>query len=204
MINVMLDFLGEVGLYEPKIISKQKIKVMVQTNLVDGVDDEYQKFADDVEMQQEYEARKASLEAKREKVFEQLDNPPEDVKLVEALMKNEDKVAELKLNSNWTLEYLTANEGITLAMLESYYATAKFKYESGIYSDAEDMLGEFLSVTQSGPVSSSYIGALWGRLACRVLQGKWIETVADLAQLKETIEGGSYLLLCTTHTHMYT
>jgi hypothetical protein len=36
-----------------------------------------------------------------------------------------------------------------------------------MYNDAEEMIGNFLSVTQSQ--SPAVIGARWGRLACRIL-----------------------------------
>jgi hypothetical protein len=95
-------------------------------------------------------------------------------------------LSELKSGSNLTLDYISANHGISNEALEAYYKFAKFKYECGIYSDAEDMLGNYLSITNSNTAGT--LGALWGRLACRILQAKWSDSNLDLVAVKDAIE----------------
>ena len=95
-------------------------------------------------------------------------------------------ISELKAGSNLNLDYVAANHSITTEALDAYYKFAKFKYECGIYSDAEDMLGNYLSLTQSNTPGA--LGALWGRLACRILQAKWSDSNLDLVAVKDAIE----------------
>lgn len=186
MVSPLLDFLREMEVYEPKVITKEKIKSIERTNMTELVEDEYEKFPNDKELQAEYAARKSALEARKNQIFDLIDNEPANVKLVAAFFQDTSLVSELKANSNLTIEYLTANHKISSEILESYYKFSKFKYECGMYTDAEDMLGNYLSVAQ--PHNSSYLGALWGRLACRILQAKWTDSLADLNAVKEAIE----------------
>jgi sulfite exporter TauE/SafE len=62
-----------------------------------------------------------------------------------------------------------------------------------MYAEAHEMLGNFLSIHQSQSVL--VLGALWGRLACRILQGllqdKWDDSIQDLSAVKEAIESRS-------------
>lgn len=58
-----------------------------------------------------------------------------------------------------------------------------------MYCDAEEMLGNFLSVAQAQ--TTSVLGALWGRLACRILQAKWDESLTDINAVKDAIESRS-------------
>lgn len=181
-------FVVKVELYDPKTITKEKIRVISKTNLIDFIEEEYQRFPDDPELQAEFQRQQPLLEARREKLFEQIDNEPEEYKLVKSFFDKTELIEELKraTPSNLTTEYLSASEGITPEALESYYKFGKFKYECGMYDDAEEMLGNFLSVIQ--PQSSSVLGARWGRLACRILGAKWDLALHDLAAVKEAIE----------------
>ena len=187
MVNSLLDHVREAELYDAKVITKEKIKALNRTNMIDIIDDEYARYPDDAALQAEYKVQKPILEQRRNEVFDKIDNEPESVKIVSAFFANTGLVEELKAtSSNFTIEYLSANHGITPEALEQYYKFAKFKYECGMYSEAEEMLGNFLSVVQSQ--SGSIQGALWGRLACRILQAKWELSLSDLAAVKEAVE----------------
>ena len=67
------------------------------------------------------------------------------------------------------LEVLSSKFGITSETLDVYYKYAKFQYECGMYQDAEAMLTNYLSISQSS--NPIYVAALWGRLACHIVQG---------------------------------
>jgi translation initiation factor 3 subunit E len=151
------------------------------------VEDEYEKIKDDPAMGAEYEAKKPELEARKNAVFDVLDHEPEAVRQVSAFFGNADMISDLKMAANLSLEYVTANCGITWEMLEAYYKFSKFKYECGIYDEAEKMLGNFLSLTQ--PQSNpAVMGALWGRLNCRILQANWDSSLQDLQAVKECVD----------------
>lgn len=115
-----------------------------------------------------------------------IDNEPDDVKIAAKFFSDSGTLAELKSNSNLNIEYVSSNHGITSEVLEAYYKFSKFKYECGMYTNAEDMLGHYLSVTQSH--TASHLGALWGRLACRIVQAKWTDSLEDFHAVKEAIE----------------
>jgi translation initiation factor 3 subunit E len=55
-----------------------------------------------------------------------------------------------------------------------------------MYQDTDGMLSNLLAVSQ--PSSGNYLGALWGRLACHILQAKWEETQSDYITMKDAIE----------------
>lgn len=187
MVSPLLDYLREVELYDPKIITKQKIKAMLKTNLIDLIEDEYNRYPDDEEMQTQFNLQKPQLESRRNELFEKIDNEPDDVKLVTLFFSKTENIDELRSSSTLNTDILTVKHGITLETLETYYKYAKFKYECGIYQEVEEMLGNFLSVVQPGQ-SSSLLPARWGRLACRILQAKWDLAAQDLAVIKEAID----------------
>ena len=115
-----------------------------------------------------------------------IDHEPEDVKTAVKFFSDTVLLAELKSSSNLNVEYLSEKHGITSEVLEAYYKFSKFKYECGMYKDAEHMLGHYLSVTQTH--TTSHLGALWGRLACRIVQANWTDSLEDFHAVKEAIE----------------
>jgi translation initiation factor 3 subunit E len=186
MVSPLLDHLSEMSIYSQKVLTKEKIKIVAPTNMIELVEDEYEKFPDDADFQSEYAIRKPLFEERKDKIFDLIDNEPESVGLVSAFFADSAKISELKSSNELNIDFITANHGITFEALESYYKFSKFKYECGMYSDAEDMLGNYLSVTQSS--TTSMLGALWGRLACRILQAKWADSLVDLISVKDAIE----------------
>ena len=186
MVGPLLDFLREVELYDPKVITKEKIKLLSKTNMVDLEEEEYIRHKDDASFAAEYEVQRPLLEKRRNEVFDRIDNEPEAVKLVTEFFSDADRISDLKAQANLTSEYLASHHGITTDALETYYKFSKFKYECGIYSEAEEMLVNYLSIVQ--PSSASVLGALWGRLVCRILQAKREDSLADLQAVKEAID----------------
>ncbi len=158
--------------------------------MIELVEDEYERYPNDEALQAEYNARKPQLAERKNKIFDVIDHEPEVVQRVSSFFSNVELIAQLRAASNFTLDFLSQHHGITQDSLEAYYKFAKFKYECGMYIEAEEMLGNYLSVQQ--PVTpgntSSHQGALWGKLACRILQAKWEDSLNDLNAVKESIE----------------
>ncbi len=149
-------------------------------------EEEYSRFPDDAEMQREFESQKPILESRREELFNKIDNEPDDVKIVSGFFSNSDLVEELRSSANLTIDHISSSHGVTPEALDSYYKFSKFKYECGMYNDAEEMLGNYLSVNQSQ--ISCILSARWGRLACRILGAKWDLASQDLAAIKDAID----------------
>ena len=57
-------------IYDPKVITKEKIKGIERTNMTELIEDEYEKFPNDAEFQAEYVARKQDLESRKNAIFE--------------------------------------------------------------------------------------------------------------------------------------
>lgn len=186
LVNALLDHLIGIGLHDKTQIIKQKIKIISQTNMTELVEDEYQKCTDDTEMMAEFKGKKNELEARRDAIFHRIDNEPDAVKIIDHFFKNVDLVTELKANANLTIDHLAQNYDINSDMLEVYCKFGKFKYDCGIYDEAEQMLGNYLSISQ--PHNPNVLGALWGRLSCRILQANWTESLQDLLAVKAAIE----------------
>ena len=182
MVIPLLDFLNEVKLYDAKDITKEKIKSILATNMIELVEDEFQKFTGDPEMDASFAAQRDGLETRKTEIFDLLDHEPLNVQQAREFFSNEVLVGELKSNGSLTIEYVTVNHGISAEALEGYYKYSKFKYECGEYKEAADMLGNYLSVVQTQ--SNSVLGALWGRLGCRILQASWEESLQDFVAVK--------------------
>jgi len=148
MVSSLLDHLREAGIYDAKTITKEKIRTLGKTNLIDLIEDEYARFPDDDELQKEFKDRQPTFDARRDAIFDKLDNVPDAVTKVTEFFADEETVKTLKEEHTLTLEYLTANKNITSVDLEAYYAFAKFRFECGLYGDAETMLDNYLSVQQ--------------------------------------------------------
>eukprot|EP00602_Paraphysomonas_sp_CaronLab_P010271 CAMPEP_0185019448 /NCGR_PEP_ID=MMETSP1103-20130426/2063_1 /TAXON_ID=36769 /ORGANISM="Paraphysomonas bandaiensis, Strain Caron Lab Isolate" /LENGTH=468 /DNA_ID=CAMNT_0027549771 /DNA_START=1 /DNA_END=1407 /DNA_ORIENTATION=+ len=190
MISSVLDFLREIELYDSKVIAKEKIRVLMKTNMLELVQDEINTIpADDKSIHGDPNLSKEHLEDSTNKIFDKIDNETDAVKLCTEFFSDMELVESLKAGSNLTIEYVSAHHGITQQVLEEYYKFSKFKYDCGMYCDAEEMLGNFLSVAQAQ--TTSVLGALWGRLACRILQAKWDESLTDINAVKDAIESRS-------------
>jgi translation initiation factor 3 subunit E len=174
-------------MYDPKLITKEKIRSVNRTNMTELVEDEYQRFADDAGLQAEYKVQKPLLAERMKKSFELIDHEPAEVKLVTNFFAQKDLISELIAKNSLTLENISAKYQITAEVLDAYYKFSKFKYECGMYKEVEEMLCNFLSIQQPAG-TPSYVGALWGRLACQILLAKWGGTVSDLQAVKEAID----------------
>jgi len=148
MVSSLLDHLREAGIYDAKTITKEKIRTLGKTNLIDLIEDEYARFPDDDELQKEFKERQPGFDARRDAIFDKLDNVPEAVNKVTEFFAEEDLVKSLKEEHTLTAEYVATNKNISSADLEAYYSFAKFKFECGLYGDAETMLENYLSVQQ--------------------------------------------------------
>lgn len=180
-------------LYDTKEIAKEKIRIFVRTNMIDLVEEEMGHLPEDPAIVNNPELNKEKLAARTDAIFNKIDNETEAVVKCEEFFSNAELIAELKTGANLTMDFIAANHGISVTILEEYYKYGKFKYDCGMYADAYVMLGNFLSVTQAQ--TASVLGALWGRLACRILQGllqdKWDESIQDLNAVKDAIESRS-------------
>jgi hypothetical protein len=155
----------------------------MKTNMLELVQDEINKVADDPKIANNPMLSTVEIQKRTSEIFAKMDNETDNIKLCQKFFASSESS-----NGNLTLES-ALNNGITSVMLDEYYQFAKFKYDCGMYSEAEEMLGKYLSISQ--PQTSTVLGALWGRLACRILQAKWELSLSDFQAVKEAIENRS-------------
>lgn len=143
------------------------------------MEDEYERWKDaekDKDMINAFGARKNEFEDRKREIFELIDNEPELVKQAAGFFEDKETLLSLKEANHLTADYLQSTGVLTSDVLQAYYKHAKFKYECGMYDDAQTMLGQFLLVQQG--MTSSVQGAMWGKLACGMLQGLWMNSVS--------------------------
>lgn len=178
----LLDALKEQNMYDKDVVLRQKIKVIARTNMVElGCD-----LLSEVKSKDGDEQLKSDLESRALKIHEEFDNETDDIKKVKEFFEDAQTISDIKQANNMTFEYLSTNHGITQDLLQNYYLRSKFEYECGQYSSAETMLNQYLSVQQ--PPSGAWVGALWGRLACHMINSKWDLTHVDFNNIKEIID----------------
>jgi translation initiation factor 3 subunit E len=178
----LLDSLRELKIYDKTEITREKIKVVSRTNMVElaiELMDEVEALPGDAE-------KRAALQARAINIHKELDTEPFEVTKVRTFFADSEKIAELKQSQNLTLEYLAANHNITANDLNAYFRRGKFEFECGQYNQAATMLNEYISVPQTS--SSVWLAALWGRLACHMLTGRWNETAMDIQTIKDIID----------------
>ena len=117
----LLEHLRESGIVDAKAITKEKIKIVSKTNMIDIIQEEYAKVSDEDDIKAIAKEKEAELEVRRNKVFDELDNEPEGVKEVSAFFADESKVASLKSAATLTAEFLANTFDLGSDKLISYY-----------------------------------------------------------------------------------
>ena len=84
----LLDSLRDSGLQDAKLVTKEKIKILSKTNMVDVMCDEYDRPECDADMKAVLKAEEASIEKRRDEIFGVLDNEPDVVAEVSAFFQN--------------------------------------------------------------------------------------------------------------------
>jgi translation initiation factor 3 subunit E len=180
-------------LYDLKVITRIKVKTIGKTNLIDLIEIAYEKYLEkypnDNEMRQECQAQQPEWENRRNSIFDLIDNEPADVQKVSAFFEKAELLEELKTNNTPLTMEVLASHGLSAQAVDSYFRHGKFKYEAGMYNDAEQMLSHYISIIQ--PQNQTVLQARWGRLACRILSAKWESALEDLKSVKEMIDNRS-------------
>ena len=154
--------------------------------MLELLEDEYANLPVDHPMKIEFDKNASKIAQEKDDIFHKLDHPPAAVSKVINFF-DPIKLAEIKEKTGGAISLETLNSnGISASEFDEYYRNAKFLYECGMYEEAGRYLGLFLSVIQ--PPGSTVVNAMWGRLACRIVQAEWDGSLNDLSALKEAIE----------------
>eukprot|EP00349_Pseudokeronopsis_sp_Brazil_P007867 CAMPEP_0202968840 /NCGR_PEP_ID=MMETSP1396-20130829/14312_1 /ASSEMBLY_ACC=CAM_ASM_000872 /TAXON_ID= /ORGANISM="Pseudokeronopsis sp., Strain Brazil" /LENGTH=173 /DNA_ID=CAMNT_0049695633 /DNA_START=45 /DNA_END=563 /DNA_ORIENTATION=+ len=140
--------------------------------MITVVEDEYEQYKDDAEMQAEYNNKRGDFDKRSQDIFALLDNKPTGVAKVMAFFEDKDNVTSLNENKLLNMDHLSSIGAFTSEDLTSFFRYAKFKYECGFYGEAQTMLGQFLMIQQGGSPHTQ--AALWGKVGADILQGLWM------------------------------
>ncbi len=178
----LLDSLLHLDVYDKEEIRKEKIKLLSRTNMLDLAIELMDESADKAS----YAEQRKLLTERGKQINADFDSEAPEVTKVRKFFTDASAVAEIKQSQNLNMEYLSVNHGITSEDISAFLRRSKFEYEAGQYTEAGVMLSQYLSISQ--PVTSVYLSALWGRLACYMLLNRWDEALSDFQSIKEIIE----------------
>ena len=139
----------------------------------------------------------ANFESDKAAVYTELSAIQESLGPLQQFIANPSLIDELRAQHLWTIEHLAREYNVTNHNVEQFFAYAKFIYECGSYKEAGNMLQWFRQLAPSGPARegtemSSWeeyrFGALWGKLACEILNNNMEVALADWTALKESID----------------
>ncbi len=189
ILMLLLNFHREIGTIDGKWVAMQKIRVAMNTNMIDLIRDEFNIYKDDNDMKALNKSMENDLNDKKSLILSQINNlETENVKKVIELFKNNDKEKLIEVLKDLNINSFTTAYNITQEMMLEYYKYAKFKYECGQYSEAEAMLANYLIPTGMVGHDKERLGAYWGRLACYIMLGNWESSCHVLESLKKYIE----------------
>jgi translation initiation factor 3 subunit E len=173
----LIEFLKENRIYGEKELLSAQLDLLSKTNMVD--------FAMDIHRKLHENEPPADYKTKRETVLARLKELNALCSPLVRLLQDQTKVAELKNDKNYNIEYIQQNLGVPAGCLDHLYESAKFQFECGNYSGAADFLYHFRTLSND---AEKKFNALWGKFAAEILMLKWTTAIEDLKALKEAIE----------------
>lgn len=189
MVLHFIDFLKEAELQPENVLQRARISCLEQTKMVEALQDVVQELPADSPLKAKYASM--DWDAKRDATLQALDEQEAQLAPVFQFFQQESVINDIiKGGNQLTPEYLAAQHNINAQQLEAFYSLAKFKYECGLYDEAEQMLSKYMLVhqpTNHGKVLSCH----WGRLAARILLRNVDAAFKDLTAVKEAIDNRS-------------
>ncbi len=180
----LLEFLQGKDIYVPEELTKAKLDLLKETNMVDFAMDIHKDLYPDMEVPE------AMLE-KRSTVLERFKQLGGDSKPIIEMFTHEDVLQQIedKIHQPEVLfGYLEENHSFKPEMLDTLYECAKFHFDCGAYQASREYLTNFRALSQNGEKN---ISALWGKLSAEILVRDWDAALEDVRLLKEYIDAKS-------------
>jgi len=178
MLLPILNMLMEKGLYEKSEISEGKLQLLERTNMIDEALDIHQKL---------HGKQPPELVKRRDEVIALITEMQTELLPLLEITQDAGRVNELRQDKLFTQAYLQQFD-VTPAHVELLHRFAKAIYDCGQYDAAARHLMHFRLLTTDPEKATS---ALWGKLACEILQGNFEQANEDLQALKEAIEANT-------------
>lgn len=181
--STFLEFLETQDIYPRDDILRAKLVLLEKTNMVDYIVETYmtlEGLTEDDEVPEVYQR-------KREAVLEELASFREKE---EDLLRifNAENMNKLRSEKDHTklIDTLTAQFGYNPEMLDDMYKLSLLKYSIGNYNLAKGFLSVFKMLA---PASDPRVSAaIWGLLACEILNDNFKDALACVDELKEMMK----------------
>eukprot|EP01086_Lenisia_limosa_P013529 TRINITY_DN42740_c0_g1_i1.p1 TRINITY_DN42740_c0_g1~~TRINITY_DN42740_c0_g1_i1.p1 ORF type:complete len:420 (-),score=118.79 TRINITY_DN42740_c0_g1_i1:71-1330(-) len=177
MVLPIFDFHLDRNDFNHKDIKTAKLELLKLTNMVDYTSEVYCELNETSEPPKEFLEHREHILEESEEVKKQC------ASLLDLFISGE--AEELKNDKKFTIEHLKESHDIDEEVVENLYHYAKFKYECGEYDVAADLLENFNHLTTNKDHS---FNALWGKIACHVLQEQWDVAIEDLTRIRNYID----------------
>jgi translation initiation factor 3 subunit E len=163
----VLGFFQESGLYKKEQIMKAQVDLLAQTNMVDYAIDLHKELTGT-------EDEPSYLVDRRDEVLEEMEEMKGKVQQLLELIDDEPRYTEMKRLK--VVSEITQQFDLEPDAIDSLFAYAKFQYQCGNYAMAGELLKHYRILTandtQTGNTNKQLL-ALWGSLACCVLECEW-------------------------------
>lgn len=175
--RLLLEFLQEQKLYNPKDLQKAKYQLVAKTKMVDCAIIEY-KALHDVKVVPKKLAKE--FDAQREQVFADYERTENACGPLKELLKDLDDG-----ESRISLETLRTKNEVTPDNIQGLYDHARIIFDIGSYEKAANALAIFRKLSDD---EEKKFGALWGKLAAEIIMYNDEVALEDLKELRQEID----------------
>ena len=184
MMFPLIQYLEAKELYLPEDLTHVLIDFLRPTNMVDYTLEIIGNLNEGVDPEVEEE-----LVARRDETVTVLGSLEEACGPLLDLLRNDEELNLLITESNFNMEFLEQNFGITHETLDSFYRYGKFTYDCGNYQDVIFIM-YYYGLLETDP--DRLFLALWGKVAAEILMMRTNDNVAnalkDIQSLQKTID----------------
>lgn len=190
LIFPVLNWLGDLGIYNPKDLNQTKYDLAKGTCMVDYMKTTYQDLmGENAPIPEEIVKKEAEISAAWQVHMEAISK-------FSALfdvsgsntgggLTETEAMKELRDSNSFTPEALQDRFGITKNDIESLYQCAKYRFECGDYDTASDFLGVYRALVPTD--SERSLNALWGKFASDVVAQRFEDADKDREVLRGQI-----------------
>ncbi|CDW54243.1 eukaryotic translation initiation factor 3 [Trichuris trichiura] len=184
----LFEFLAEHKVYDRKEVLEAKFALLHKTKMLDYLAEIYVQLYDE-EIPEQYTAM-------RRKVMAEHDAKNVGMTDISCII-DDDRVQDLingpeSRDSSQLMDILIKDFQFHPSMLDRLYQHAKFSFDIGNYKPAGVDLNFYRALLQVPHHHPNYVHALWGNLACSILNQEWPKARDDLVKLKAYIDNNPF------------
>eukprot|EP00242_Pyramimonas_sp_CCMP2087_P005245 CAMPEP_0198199476 /NCGR_PEP_ID=MMETSP1445-20131203/2769_1 /TAXON_ID=36898 /ORGANISM="Pyramimonas sp., Strain CCMP2087" /LENGTH=431 /DNA_ID=CAMNT_0043869333 /DNA_START=64 /DNA_END=1359 /DNA_ORIENTATION=+ len=173
----LLEFIQLKKTFPENEVLQAKIELLQKTNMVDFAMDIYKNLNNTEEVPKDMTDR-------RTEVVKKLKSSQEGALPLVQFLSNANLVKQLRQDKAYNLQFL-AEHKIGYEQIEALFEFAKFQFDCGNYSAAQEFLYHYRTLSTSNEKGFS---ALWGKFAADILMQDWETALEDMARLKDVID----------------